>query len=215
MFNLILKDFLIQKKTFLFSVFAILLFTIIDSSILMTYFVTITYIWIMTACAIDDKNKADYMLNSLPIKRETIVLARYLSVFIFSGISFIIYIFINNIVSLFNISLSFRPLTFLDFLLALTAIVFLSCLYLPFYFKFGYSKSRILNFILFFGFFSLVPIIANAISKNQKTKLTKLISSFLHTGFNLKNATLAISVLVLIFITSLIISINLYRKREF
>lgn len=215
MFSLILKDFLIQKKTFLLSIFALLIFTIIDSSILITYFVAVTYMWIMTACAIDDKYKADCLLNSLPIKRETIVFTRYLSVFVFAGISFTLYFFINKIVSLLNISLPFEPLTFVDILIVLTTIIIISCLYLPFYFKFGYSKAMILNFGLFFGSSFLLPVIAKSVSQTQKNRLTKLLSNFIAEGFNTKNATIVISILALIFITSLIISINLYRKREF
>lgn len=215
MFNLILKDILIQKRTFLISILALLLFAIIDNSVMMTYFITVTYVWLMTACGTDDKNKADYMLNSLPIKRDTIVLARYLSILTFTGIGFILYLLVSKIVFLLGISLPLNPLSFFDFFQAFGIIVFLSCLYLPFYYKFGYAKSRIVQLILLVGLFTILPILVKKLSLPPENSLVKFIAHLVYGGFDIKSIIYILITLFVIFITSLTLSINFYRRREF
>lgn len=83
MLNLVMKDIIVQKKSIAFAVLYIFFFIVAFQSVgEMTFTCAITafsYILVMGGFAYDDKNKADIMLNSLPLKRYNIVLAKYIS----------------------------------------------------------------------------------------------------------------------------------------
>jgi len=101
MFNLILKDILIQKRNFLLGIFYILImiFAFQQSGSTMLSVIAFSYIMVQSACAYDDKNKSDVLLNSLPLSRGTIVIARYISTFVFAAISIVYYIILSGIVN--------------------------------------------------------------------------------------------------------------------
>lgn len=216
MFRLILKDLLVLRQTtFLISmiIMPVLIFVSKgNTDVLSAYFVIATYVWIMSLCQVDERNKSDILLNSLPIKRTTIVSARYLSIFVFTGINFIIYFFVSKILSLPNLSITFSPLTLSDFLFTISAIVIFNCIYFPFYFKYGYAKTGIINFTLLFSLFYLKAFL----EKSVPGKLEKIMSNLHFLKFDFKyKCIISLGILFLIFISSLALSINIYKNREF
>jgi ABC-2 type transport system permease protein len=60
--------------------------------------IAFSYIMIQSACAYDDKNKSDVLLKQPAVKRGTIVIARYISTFVFAAISIVYYIILSGIV---------------------------------------------------------------------------------------------------------------------
>ena len=146
MFSLILKDILIQKRMILFVslyiVFMLLVFTGIDNEAVMFTIssVVVTYMLTLTACAIDDKNKSDIMLNSLPISRAKIVGARYLASFIFLIFGLVYYTVITALIRLLNLPIKVYPINVEGILGALFAITLINSIYLPIFFRFGYVK---------------------------------------------------------------------------
>ncbi|AYO31493.1 ABC-2 transporter permease [Biomaibacter acetigenes] len=84
MFNLVLKDFLIQKKTFLIAfVYSVFFFIVFRGNVFKDFVyimgsVAIGYIYIMYTVNLDEKNKSYLIINSLPVTRRQVVMSRYL-----------------------------------------------------------------------------------------------------------------------------------------
>lgn len=89
MINLIKKDLLIQKKSFIFVFFySLFMFVIFNNPafVNMIYvmgMIISVYFFLITGNMEDEKNKSDILLNSLPVLRSRIVLAKYVSVFVY------------------------------------------------------------------------------------------------------------------------------------
>ncbi|HBM80056.1 MAG TPA: ABC-2 transporter permease, partial [Clostridiaceae bacterium] len=113
MYNLIVKDILVQKKQFIFalllSAFYILMFSKIGVASIWSFFI-IPYVSILTAINSDEKNKAEPMLISLPIDRSLIVRARYVSVFIYAAIGTIEYVLMEAAFDMLKISIELKPI---------------------------------------------------------------------------------------------------------
>jgi hypothetical protein len=73
MLSLILKDVIIQKKSFVWAlvylIFFIFVFQSLGGTMYIAAVVAFVYLLVSGAFAYDDKYKSDIMLNSLPIKR--------------------------------------------------------------------------------------------------------------------------------------------------
>ncbi len=82
MIYLMLKDLLIQKKSFLFMfLYSFFLFVIFNNEVFREFIyvmggVITTYMFLITANTNDEKNRSEIVLGSLPIKRDTIVMAK-------------------------------------------------------------------------------------------------------------------------------------------
>ncbi len=119
---------------------------------------------------VDNAYKADMIYASLPIRRSSIVLARYLSSFILTTGSFnlavlsclsMVYIF-NETDPAFNIILSFRGIiTMISFLFMILSFIF------PFIFKFGIGKGVTAALISQISLMITVPMIKFAIKALQ------------------------------------------------
>ena len=158
MLNLILKDLLLLKKYIFFGLAYILIMIIAfqnlpGTAMLSAGTVAMTYILVVNSCAYDDKNKADLLLNSLPLSRCDVVLARYLSVFLFASLAIIFYAIIAGVNKFVGLPLKVSPITGEGIVGALLAASFMHSIYLPSYFKFGFIKARLVSFVLFFVVF--------------------------------------------------------------
>lgn len=219
-FNLIVKDILIIKKyLFLGLIYVpvfIFAFQSLGNAMLSAGVVGITYIFITTACANDDKNKSDILLNSLPINRFSIVLAKYFSVLLYALVGIIEYIIVAWLISIIGISIEVTPIHLENIFGALIAVFLINGIYLPLFFKFGYLKSRIINMILFLAFFFGIGILLNQL--NAIYEKVPSIRSFLEFILQQSDFMMAIALsIILIGIASVSMSISLkvYKDREF
>lgn len=219
MLSLMLKDILLLKKTIAFSalylVFMLFVFASLDNaaSVFVICMVAITYMLTVSGCALDDKNKADVILNSLPLSRSVIVGARYLMVFVYVIFAVIIYILATRVVGMMHLIPSLHPVSLEEVLGAFLSISFLASIYLPLYFKFGYIKSKIYHFILFFGMFFGISLVASGIASGNPTLLG--IAAFLsRQSEGVIGAMIAGTALALLAV-SYGISLRIYRNREF
>ncbi|BDG48854.1 ABC-2 transporter permease [Parageobacillus sp. KH3-4] len=112
---------------------------------------------ILSACAYDDRNKADILLNSFPLTRRTVVMARYCSIFVFAIIAITYYLVITYILQMVGPSVRLCSVSPESIIAAICAIIFINSVYFPVFFKVGYIHSRLVGFILFFGTFALAP----------------------------------------------------------
>ncbi|EET84348.1 conserved hypothetical protein, partial [Clostridium carboxidivorans P7] len=169
----------------------------------------IPYMLILGACGFDDKNKSEIMLNSLPIDRTTLVIAKYLSslFFIFMGIllSFVFTTLLN-----FLGFVHMNRLMNLEDILSITiGILAICCVYFPFYFKFGYQKSRYFLIGMFCLFLGTATFLASNIIKVPKNLISSLNSQpdWLIASF--------IAVIgAILFLISILLSIKFYINKD-
>jgi len=218
MLNLIIKDILIQKRQLTFSLlylgFAIIAFQSFGEVMFSAGIVVFIYMLSMTACANEDKVKSDIMLNSLPIKRVNIVLQKYISIYIYFIMGTIIYIVFSKLLQFLQIPIKTYSLALEVFLAGFMASSFMAGLYFPLYFKFGYMKMRIVNFVLFFLIFFGISLLSKYMQGSTSLQFFYNINVLWEN-----NKMLFIAAAALIFVTLMAVSLGLavyfYKKREF
>jgi ABC-2 type transport system permease protein len=150
MYNLVVKDILIQKKRiilcFAYVLFMVITFQNTGEAMFPVGVTACTYLMIMTACAYEDLNKSDIMMNSLPVKRSRIVAAKYLSVFIFFIMGSLVYIAFYCIIKVTGIPFHVYPVNLNNFISGILTVSLMAGIYLPIFFKVGYVKSKVINF---------------------------------------------------------------------
>ena len=220
MFNLVIKDIIVQKKSIAFAVLYIAFFMIALQSIgEMTFTSAITafsYILVMGGFAYDDKNKADIMLNSLPLKRYNIVLAKYISLFVFVAFGSLIYF----VFELFLRSTGFSfiktyPITIESFTGAVFAVSIMHSFCLPIIFKFGYTRAKVINFVMFFAFFFGGSWLINYIYTRMNAGFAGKVFALLENRPDYFIALAIIAAAALLMLISYMISLRVYKKREF
>lgn len=217
MFKLVLKDILVQKKTLAFAliyiIFTIFAFEGLVTGVFPTACVAVVYMLLLTACAYEDKNKCDIMINSLPIERKNVVLAKYLSVYIYALISAAVYFVATTLLQLVKVPVNIYPISLESFTGALFAVSLTSSLFLPVFFKLGYIKSKIFNFILFFLVFGGIGAIGTFLSHSNPWLGEKLAE--LNKLPNVAIAAVIILISIFIQLVSYFLSVAFYKSREF
>lgn len=162
MIHLLKKDLLIQKKSFLFLfVYGIFMFFIFNNPVFegMVYIMGMiigVYFFLITASMEEERNKSEIVLNSLPVSRNRIVMAKYLSVFVYVLIGAIFLGFLGLLFQLPAIPIQTRLLKATDLLAVIFLISVAVSIYFPLYFHFGASALRLFS-VIFFLFFFFVP----------------------------------------------------------
>lgn len=219
MFSLMLKDILVQKKTVLFGFFyiffVIIAFQSFGASTFPTGMVIFSYMLISTSCAYDEKNKSDILVNSLPLKRATIVRAKYFSVLMFFVVGVFYYGILTGIMGVLNLPLKVYPITLEGLVSALAGVAFINGLYFPVFFKIGYVKSRMVSFVLFFAiFFGLT-----ALSDLLKTYMDNTFIQGFFSYFSDKPDAVFITMMMVLVMGLMAVSYGLsakfYQNRDF
>ncbi len=218
MLHLIKKDILVQKRSFVLSVVLMVFFSISFSGMgpggLGVAMMTIAYMLVLGASAVDDKNNSDKILISLPIRKNTIVLSKYLSIFVFIAYAifgfFAVYVCANFLQ--FPIEI---PFTRMSVAVAFASGIIYFAITLPLVFKFGYLKSRMPSMILLFTvIFGVTPFL-NILAEGPQHGWGQKVIEFLN-GLTPVQSVLVIFVPLLILLTiSYIISLEFYKRREF
>ncbi|MBI6871544.1 ABC-2 transporter permease [Clostridium aciditolerans] len=216
MFNLIIKDILIQKKTVLFTfVYMLFLIVFLKEASFVSAMVMMSYILVITGFSLEEKNKSDIMLNSLPIKRRNIVLAKYLSVFIYFGIGVAAYFLTAIVVRLLGSPITIHSVTLEEIIGALFAITLLNGIYIPVLFRVGYTKSRVVIFVMFFLVFFLGAGFTKIISKAQSNIFIKTIVNFFTSKSDMQILVYLLGAIIIMILGSFLLSVKLYESREF
>ena len=215
--GLIIKDLCVlknQMKTLLLVLAFFIIFSIINEDATFILFLVPFYMImiLITTFNYDEFNKWDSYCNSLPLSRKEIVKSKYLLFNISSLIllvlgvlsSFIIPNFIENI-TLESIFASIIGIAF--------GIYLVISLLIPFYYKFGSSKGRIMLLLCIVLLALLIGTITSLDIFNN-IELMNLINS-------LNNLSLGMFTLLLIVVTTIImsisyyISVKIYSNKEF
>lgn len=218
MYNLIIKDILIQKKQVVFSIvymaFILIAFQGMGEAMLPMGLVALTYLLSMTSCAYEEKNKSDIMLNSLPIKKTNIVAAKYISVFVYLVMGIISYALFTKIIIMTQIPLKTYPITLEAFIGGFVAVSLMIGIWLPIYFKFGYMKMRVVNFVFFFLFFFGASFLAQYFKDKQNRQWVNGIIDFLNSQGDITIALIIVAMVIIFLTISYGLSLRFYSKKE-
>lgn len=221
--SLLLKDFFLLKKHLWFALFySFIMFFIFGFQVSnvqgMIYSIgatMISYTMLMYTTAYDDKNNSEVLINSLPLSRNKIVLSRYVSIFIFIVIgisSMVVAGYVLKTIEIIKVSWILRSE---DILGAILGSSFISFLYLPAYYKFGYVKAKFFNLLLFAVAFGLPMIIGTYLKGIEKPPwVDQLIANLISQS----DFIIGLYIIIFTIILGLIsyqLSITVYKKREF
>lgn len=215
MLALILKDIALQKKYIALSLVYVLIFLLAfqnsDVSSLTISLIIVAYTLVNTSAAMEDKSKADILLNSLPISRRKLVLEKYLNVLVYMVIASIYYLIVTTVINILNLPINISPIKLNTLLFSIFSVILMINIYFPVLFKYGYLKSRIVSFIMFFGIIfsssSLFKYIENNINIKFNTIFESLSESYIMALF--------IGLTLIITFFSYMLSVKIYTNREF
>ncbi|WP_102275536.1 ABC-2 transporter permease [Cytobacillus massiliigabonensis] len=218
MYHLIKKDILMQKRALKLSVLLIIFFSITLSNIgpagLIVGILAITYQLVLGASALEDKNNSDIILISLPIKKTTIVLSKYVSIYIYALFAAIGFYLIYLISNLLNLPLDI-PFNFSGLIAAIITVTLFCSISFPLIFKYGFLKSKMANLIIFFVFVFGGTGLVSYFSRNNKLMLSQELITFLSNSSDFQLFIILAAPLFLILICSYYLSLAFYRNREF
>lgn len=222
MSTLILKDLLNLRKVLVFvlvyGVIMIVGFQNMKNAALAASTVAISYLLMLQACARDDKNKSEIILNSLPLSRHTIVAAKYLTVFLYAALGLVSYLIAYVLVKITGIPVHVFPLSLSATVGVTIAAILMSSLFYPVYFKFGYLKSNIYGMVVFFVFFFGPGLILNVVKRLANSPLQKIIEFVAQWLSRQSEYGLAFEMVIigLLFMgLSYLLSVRFYSRREF
>ena len=214
--GLIIKDLCVlknQMKTLLLVLAFFIIFSIINEDATFILFLVPFYMImiLITTFNYDEFNKWDSYCNSLPLSRKEIVKSKYI---LFNATSLIV--LIVGILSSFIIPNFIENTTFESLFASIIGVAFGICLVIslliPFYYKFGSSKGRIMLFLCIVILALLIGMITSLDIFNNK-EIMNLLNS-------LNNLSIGMITLLLIIVTIIImtisyyISVRIYKNKE-
>lgn len=215
MLKLILKDILIQKKNFFFVVilyplFAILVFQSIPESIYSVAMLSAAYILIAGSFSYDERMKADLFLNSLPVRKNELVAAKYVSMILFAALGGAVTVIYSTIIKALSLSIDTGTVSASKLLFVLVMVILMNCIQMPFLFKYGYTKTRIINTLIYVGLISFFSAISKIISEESVNIL-----NFINSTPDILLYIMLISFTILSLTVSQEISLKIYKAKDF
>lgn len=233
MFKLIKKDLIVGLKvrslktaiiTFIIGLFLLTAFSFIFPTILP---IMITFIVVMNSFHYDTINKSESFMLSLPNKREDVVYSKYILILI------MLFVSLASMYILFGINIlkSPRVMVLQDVFVSSVTILFSFGIIIPIIFKHGYKFGRIIAPIItiFIGYLSYKSSRAyEFLNTGDETLLigfSRKIGVIIYKIFNFKNYDykimsmnvyfiLLIAITLILFITSLYISLRIYKNKD-
>lgn len=210
MLGFIKKDLLVMKNNLKYFLLMILVFAFFSRESNIIYFIPI-FISIMifiTTFSYDDYNKWNTYAITLPLSREKIVLAKYLTSLLLMVGTVLITFLLSFAIGTVNHSFDFDEV-FPMLFGGLFALVLLQSFMYPLIYKFGTEKGRIGLFVGVFAVSGLVGYLVNHV-KIDTTAFTGFIQFFNQYGILLLSI-----VMVILFVGSYFVSKRIYLKKEF
>lgn len=219
MFNLIKKDFILSRKINIFVVIYALFIAamglVMPDPLVSTFLytlgmLTLIFITVIYTNGYDDKYKSEIVLNSLPIERENIVRAKYMTLILFIIMSCsAVLIFTNIILKLGVVSIG-KGASIWNVIFATNISLIFYSIYYPIYFKVGEglkSFNTILWVLMVIG-----PSVLDKLMKGLNT--TGYLEKIIAIDINRINIYVLI-ISLFMFYMSMKISEKIYRTREF
>ena len=215
--GLIIKDLCVlknQMKTLLLVLAFFIIFSIINEDATFILFLVPFYMImiLITTFNYDEFNKWDSFCNSLPLSRKEIVKSKYI---LFNATSLIVLIL--GIIASLIIPNFIENITFESIFASIIGVAFGICLVIslliPFYYKFGSQKGRIMLFLTI----AILALLIGAITSLDifnNIELMNIINSL--NSLSLGMFTILLIIITVIIMTiSYYISIKIYSNKEF
>lgn len=218
MYRLIWKDFMIIRRTLwfipLYAFGMAIAFSNSSAGALSASTIGIAYMLLIQANARDEKNKSEIMLNSLPLSRQDVVLAKYLSVFPYVIMGIIFYLLTQGVVSITGIPIPLGRISLEEVIGVLVGVMGMISIYFPIYFKLGYLRSNMIATLLFLGFIFFSMALINYGLNGDYNILNELMNQ-LHAQADWQIAIYLLTFMVIIMSGSILLSLRFYSNREF
>ncbi|OQR58264.1 ABC-2 transporter permease [Bacillus sp. CDB3] len=203
--QLVLKDMMLQRKLGFISFICLLFFTIIDfgsDNVLMTLSITIPLLGTIWSTSYEARNKSEKILNSLPLQRKEIVIAKYIfvSILVVLGVVFSLLV---GLIQLQNEHIN-GFMVWGAILGGITGGLVYSMIVLPIEFSLEYSSSKQAAYFMGAIVGGLCGVIVNNIWLDVENAWST--SLVVNVCF--------IAGLLLLYIMSMLLSINLYSERD-
>lgn len=203
MFSLILKDVMLLKKGVWFQAW-LWVFFMIKARGFGVPFLIISLVMASIPISIDEKNKTESLFVSLPVKRSTIVISRYLYTLIVIAVVIAVTYFSSRVLNMFFPADFEKAVPFNSLLGAQLPVIFFMSLVFPLFFRYGSHleagiRTIAISMSAIFGSIILLYVI-----------MTNL-------GFDLFSIKLVYTFLgmCVFMLISLGISLLIYKRREF
>lgn len=205
--GLILKEILQlrnYKKTIMILLAFLMIFSIVNKnfSFASALIVVVSVMMVMTGFAYDDMAKWDGYVLSMPLKKNKIVLCKYILSILLAALGSLVSIILGYFMDIItNNNFSYEDL--LGIGVSVEAALILVSILIPLIYKFGVEKSRYILMMIF-----LLPTIialvfgSNSISMPSEDEIIILLKA-------------SPIITVLIFIMSYLISSSIYESKEF
>lgn len=218
MYRLIWKDFMIIRRTLwfipLYAFGMAIAFSNSSAGALSASTIGIAYMLLIQANARDEKNKSEIMLNSLPLSRQDVVLAKYLSVFPYVIMGIIFYLLTQGVVSITGIPIPLGTISLEEVIGVLVGVMGMISIYFPIYFKLGYLRSNMIATLLFLGFIFFSMALINYGLNGDYNILNELMNQ-LHAQADWQIAIYLLTFMAIIMSGSILLSLRFYSNREF
>ncbi|MGG1791254.1 MULTISPECIES: ABC-2 transporter permease [Bacillus] len=203
--QLVLKDMMLQRKlgfAYLICLFFLAIVDFRSDSFLMTISVSIPFLGMVLSMSYEWKNKSEIIVNSLPFERKDIVIAKYIFVSILVALGGI-FSLVVGLIQLQNEHITVCML-WGEILGGITGGLVYSIIVLPIEFSVGYSSAK-----------QIAPFAGLALGYLSGLIVSKV-------WLDIENAwstSLVVNVcfiagLLLLYIMSMLFSINLYSERD-
>ncbi|MGK3722527.1 ABC-2 transporter permease [Priestia megaterium] len=212
MYNLIRKDFILQKYLMLFYLFIAIFYTMTDMS--MGLLITVLSVFFtINSHYYDEKGKNNVLLNSLPFSRKQIIASKYIGVLIFLFITTLT-IWLIRFICQEIVSNSMTRGSITELLISYAIAILFVSFYFPFFYRFP-------NRILLAGF-SILVIMMVALGKTIVDKFGNAMSDFISSiqTFSSQFSTTGLYIsaflmTILIFSTSWFLTLKIYENKDF
>ncbi|MDM5206330.1 ABC-2 transporter permease [Cytobacillus kochii] len=201
MFNLLKKDFILQKNTMIFLLPIFILFLTQNSSSIWNALI-FSIALAMNAFAIDEKPEINKMLNALPYTRKEIVSSKYFGTLIYTAL-------VVLVVFVWNISIHATLTSWKEALLIFGLVM----LAISFLFPFSYQFKSQYLLIGTLGLFGVTMVVARIFDLNMAGTL---MSTFEYMVSLNGNEILLLAVLVsFVYLISWAVSLTIYSRKVF
>jgi ABC-2 type transport system permease protein len=213
MISLLYKELLVQKRVLGMAFLYIFVFSFamknLGEQLPLAIITAVSYMFVLYGGAWDEKASSDRLWNSLPVPKWKIVGARYLALLVYTVLVAPLTTAVLALLTSAGIIKAAGAASLVNALAGVGAVMVLASLFLPLYFAFGYTKSRVLNMLVFVGSFSLSTIVSSSVSKQPAwiAALDRLGGAVVAVG--------AVGLVAVIAVLSFFVSLKLYSRREF
>lgn len=210
MIGLILRDLLALRKRFwlagAYCLFGPVVLRVLGQSALVIVVTAVVYTLLMSGVEYEDRDRVDMTMASLPIPRKSLVVARYLEIPLLTITAMLPYLLVTGVCPWLRGSF---PSGWVMPAAALLMTSLLCGINLPVIYRLGYLRARAFNvLIMLFGLIAPVYVLGYKMFKDPQWR-TAVENAPAVTAVWMAAAS------AVILLVSFLLSVRLYRKREF